>query len=70
MAQGENQQLTGGRELNYVTQRDNYSGSLFGRLIEAVNTLAKNAGVAAVGKVAPPHPIDSINVQGLSLIHI
>lgn len=64
MAQGENQQLTGGRELNYVTQRDNYSGSLFGRIIEAVNTLAKNAGVAAVGKVAPPHPIDSINVQG------
>jgi hypothetical protein len=62
--QGTDQQLQGGRELNYVTQRDNYSGSLFGRIIEAVNTLAKNAGVAAVGKVAPPNPVDAINVQG------
>jgi hypothetical protein len=62
--QGTDQQLTGGRELNYITQRDNYSGSLIGRIIEAVNTLAKNAGVAAVGKVSPPNPIDSIQVQG------
>ena len=29
MARGDNAQLEGGRELNYVTQRDNYSGSLF-----------------------------------------
>lgn len=58
------EQLQGGRELNYITQRDNYTGSLFGRVIDAVNTLAKNAGVAAVGKVSPPNPVDSINVQG------
>ena len=64
MSQGLNQQLQGGRELNYVTQRDNYSGSLFGRIIEAVNTLAKNVGVAAVGKVAPPNPVDAVNVLG------
>lgn len=64
MAQGENQQLTGGRELAYINQRDSYAGSLFSRIVEAVNTLAKNAGVAAVGKVSPPHPIDSIQVQG------
>lgn len=64
MPQGENQQLEGGRELSYINQRDAYAGSLFGRIVEAVNTLAKNAGVAAVGKVSPPHPIDTINVQG------
>jgi hypothetical protein len=62
--QGLNEQLEGGRELNYISQRDAYAGSLFSRIVEAVNTLAKNAGVAAVGKVSPPHPIDSIQVQG------
>ena len=62
--QGLNQELQGGRELNYITQRDNYAGSLFGKIINAVNTLAKNAGVAAVGKVSPPPPVDSINVSG------
>lgn len=61
---GSNEQLQGGRELNYVSQKDAYAGTLFSRLIEAVNTLAKNAGVAAVGKVAPPPPIDRVNVQG------
>jgi|ERR1700674_220374 len=61
---GENQHLQGGRELNYVAQKDAYAGTLFSRIIEAVNTLAKNAGVAAVGKIAPPPPIDAINVSG------
>lgn len=64
MSQGENQQIQGGRELSYINQRDSYAGSLFGRLIDAVNTLAKNAGVAAVGKISPPHPVDAITVQG------
>ena len=64
MARGDNAQLEGGRELNYVTQRDPYAGSLFSRIVEAVNTLAKNAGVAAVGKVSPPPRIDGITVQG------
>jgi hypothetical protein len=61
--QGVNAQLEGGRELNYIAQRDNYAGSLFSRLIDAVNTLAKNAGVAAVGKVSPPPPVDAINIS-------
>ena len=61
---GENEQLQGGRELNYIGQKDTYAGSLFARIISAVNTLAKNAGVAAVGKVTPPPPVDSITVQG------
>jgi hypothetical protein len=64
MPQGTNQELQGGRELNYVTQKDSYAGSLITRMISAVNTLAKNAGVAAVGKLAPPPPIASINIQG------
>jgi hypothetical protein len=64
MARGTNEQLEGGRELSYITQRDAYSGSLLSRMIEAVNTLAKNAGVAAVGKVSPPPPIANLNVQG------
>ena len=64
MARGDNAQLEGGRELNFVTQRDNYSGSLFSRIIEAVNQLAKNAGVAAVGKVPPPPKVDNVTVQG------
>ncbi len=62
--QGENQQLQGGQELSYIAQKDAYAGTLFGRLIQAVNTLAKNAGVAAVGKVSPPPPVDSISVSG------
>ncbi len=61
---GENEILVGGRELPYVNIRDPYTGSLFDRIIKAVNTLAKNAGVAAVGKVSPPPKIDAINVQG------
>src|SRR5208282_3841824 len=63
--QGFNEELEGGRELNYITQRDNYNGSLLSRIIDAVNTLAKNAGVSSVGKLTPPPPIDAINVQGV-----
>lgn len=62
--QGVNQQLEGSRELAYVNLRDSYAGSLFSRIITAVNALAKNAGVAAVGKVATPPPIASIAVSG------
>ena len=61
---GTNEQLQGGRELNYIHQKDAYAGTLFGRIIEAVNLLAKNANVSAVGKIPPPPPIDSISVQG------
>ena len=61
---GTNQQLQGGQELNYIAHKDAYAGTLFDRIIQAVNTLAKNAGVAAVGKVSPPHPINNISVSG------
>ena len=61
---GANQELQGGQELSYVAQKDAYAGTLFSRLIAAVNTLAKNAGVAAVGNIPAPPRIDTINVQG------
>ena len=69
MTPGANEQLTGGRELSYISQRDNYAGSLFTRIIDAVNALAKNSGVAAVGKVPTPPPIDSITVAGSSVVN-
>jgi hypothetical protein len=64
MARGTNEELQGGRELNYVSQKDAYTGTLFSRVIEAINTLAKNTSVAAVGKLSAPPPVDSITVQG------
>jgi len=64
MAEGKNPILDGGRELNYVTQKDVYYVALFGRIINSINNLAKNLGASAVGKNAPPPPIESINVSG------
>jgi hypothetical protein len=61
---GENEQLTGGRELVYLTQKDTFLGSLFSRVIASVNQLATNTGVASIGKTTPPPKIDSITVQG------
>ena len=62
--QGRNAQLEGGQELTYVNQKDALQGSLLKRIIEAVNTLAKNTNVSAIGKLTPPAPVDSIQVQG------
>ncbi len=62
--QGKNSDLQGGQELTKLTQKDFDNGSLLKRIIEAVNSLAKNTGAAAVGKLSPPPPIQSINVQG------
>ena len=62
--QGRNSILEGGQELTYVTQKDALHGSLLSRIIEAVNILAQNANVSAVGKLPPPAPVDSISVQG------
>ena len=65
MAQGtSNAQLQGGQELNFVSQKDAYAGTLFSRIIQAINSLALNSGTAAVGKIPSPPPIDSINVSG------
>lgn len=61
---GKNAQLEGGQELTHMTHKDALFGSLLSRIIDAVNNLAKNANVSAVGKLTPPAPVDSIQVQG------
>ena len=56
--------LFGGQELNKLNQKDSDLGTLFTRIINAVNNVAKNASIAAVGKLPSPPPVDGINVQG------
>src|ERR1700690_685356 len=58
-------ELTGGRELVYIGQRDTYAGSLFSRIIRSVNQVAKNIAIAPVGKLSPPDPINAIQVKGV-----
>ena len=62
--QGKDSRLEGGQELSKITQKDFDNGTLLSRIIEAVNSLAKNLGATSVGKLSPPPPIDSIQVQG------
>jgi hypothetical protein len=64
MAQGKNAQLDYGRELVYLSQKDTYLGSMLKRMVDGINSLASNAGLAVVGKTTPPPKIDSIQVQG------
>src|SRR5262249_26291990 len=64
MAQGTNQQLEGGKELTMLAQKNPYFGILIQRIIDAVNTTAKNASVSSVGLFPTPPKVDSINVQG------
>jgi hypothetical protein len=46
--QGSNAVLEGGRELNYLNQKDTYLGAILQRIISAVNQTAKNATVSSV----------------------
>ena len=62
--QGRNSQLEGGQELSKISQNDFSNGSILQRIIDAVNSLATNIGASAVGKLPPPPPINSIQVQG------
>jgi hypothetical protein len=64
MAQGTHAQLEGGAELNYLSQKDTYLGKILRRIIEAVNTTAKNASVSSVGLFPTPPKVDTINVAG------
>ena len=61
---GDNAQLEGGQELNMIAQKDPYLGTLLRRIIDGVNSTAKNASVSSVGKVPPPNPVDSVSVSG------
>jgi hypothetical protein len=64
MAQGKSAQLDGGRELVTLTQQNPYLGSILKRMIDAVNNVATASAVSAVGKVPPPAPVDSVQVNG------
>ena len=54
--------LTGGRSLTQWIQKDATQGSLLQKIITAVNTLANNTASSAVGRLAPPPPINGLNV--------
>lgn len=54
--------LTGGRALTQWIQEDATKGSLLQKIITGVNTLANNAASSAVGRLAPPPPINGLNV--------
>lgn len=62
--QGKTAQLEGGQELTAIQQKDFNNGTLLQRIIDAVNSVAQNLGAAAVGKLTPPPPLQSVSVQG------
>lgn len=62
--QGKLSQLEGGQELSVISQKDFNNGSILRKIIDAVNSLATNVGASAVGKLPPPPPVNSIQVQG------
>jgi len=65
--------LDGGRELSEIEQSSPSSGRLYRRIIQAVNTLARNTASSATGEVAAPPPIAGVNVSVASsgeLMHV
>ena len=67
---GKHAQLEGSQELTAIQHKDFDAGNLFARIISAVNSLAKNVGASAVGKVEAPPPINSIQVQGTQINNV
>ena len=55
--------LAGGRALTSWVQQNPTQGSLLQKIITAVNTLADNTASSAVGRFAPPPPINALNVK-------
>jgi hypothetical protein len=56
-------QLTGGRVLTKLIQENPELGTLIQKIITGVNTLADNTASSAVGRLAPPPPINALNVK-------
>ena len=54
--------LTGGRVLAKWLGEDAQKGTLIQRIINGVNTLASNTASSAVGRLAPPPPINGLTV--------
>lgn len=61
---GKNPILDGGRELQDLSLKDVYLGNILSRIIGAVNSMAQNIGIAPIGKLSPPPPVNSITVSG------
>ena len=55
--------LTGGRQLTREIQDSPSRGTLFQRIINGINTLASNTASSAVGRLAPPPPINGLSVS-------
>lgn len=55
-------EISGGRELGMVEQKQPFLGSLLRTLINGINTVAKNAAVSATGETAAPKSPDSVAV--------
>lgn len=55
--------FAGGRALDQWVQQNPTQGTLIQKIINAVNTLASNTASSAVGRIAPPPPINAINVK-------
>jgi hypothetical protein len=54
--------LTGDRALTKWIQEDATKGTLIQKLINGINAVATNVGASAVGRLAPPPPINGLNV--------
>lgn len=55
--------LTGGRALTEWQHEDSTKAGLIERLINGINTLADNTASSAVGRLAPPPPINGLTVS-------
>lgn len=55
--------LAGGRVLSQWIQRNAAQGTLIQKIITGINTLADNTASSAVGRLAPPPPINAVNVK-------
>lgn len=55
--------LSGGRALAQWVLKNPTEGTLLQKIITAVNTLADNTASSAVGRLAPPAPINGLSVK-------
>lgn len=63
--------FSGGEFLNEIFQSDPRLGTLLQGMINATNNSSRSAGVAPVGQVSAPPPIDSVNVaQAGEMLHV
>jgi hypothetical protein len=63
--------LFGGKQLMLEQNENPSRGNLFRRIIAAVNQLAANTGVSAVGESSPPPTVGGVNVKAAGeMVHV